>query len=143
MNSASRSRPNGEHVSWTIGGQLGWTLYDGGDRYGLRHFNEAALTIARETLTQKKRDVTLQVTQADRGIVVAQANFVVATSARDVAKEQARLSRLAFVNGSGTSFDLVDSARLLRQAEIDLLIKDFQVFQARLTAFLARANCAI
>ncbi len=135
--------PNGNHVNWTLGGQLTWLLYDGGDRYGLRRSNEAALTIARETLTQKKRDVTLQVTQADRAITVAQVNLAVARTARDVAKEQARLSRLAFVNGSGTSFDLIDSTSKLRQAEIDLLIKDFQVFQARLTAFLARANCMI
>ena len=48
---------NDEHLSWNVGGQLAWNLYDGGDRYAQRHFNEAALTIARETLTQKKRDV--------------------------------------------------------------------------------------
>jgi hypothetical protein len=37
----------------------------------------------------------------------------------------------------------VDSARALREAEIDLLIRQFQVFQARLTAFLSKANCSI
>ena len=26
--------PNGEHVNWTVAGQLSWLLYDGGDRYG-------------------------------------------------------------------------------------------------------------
>ncbi|HEX4339788.1 MAG TPA: TolC family protein [Polyangiaceae bacterium] len=130
-------------TQWTVGAQLGWTLYDGGDRYGQKLFNTAAETIARETLTQNKRDARLLLTQADRGIVVAQANLEVSTSARNIAKESARLSRLAFINGNGTSFDLVDSARRLREAEIDLLIKQFQVFQARLTAFLSRANCAI
>ena len=65
------------------------------------------------------------------------------TTARNIAKESQRLSRLAFINGNGTSFDLVDSARRLREAEIDVLIKEFQVFQARLTAFLSRSNCAI
>lgn len=140
--SLSARSPNNEHLTWTIGGQLVWPLYDGGDRYGLKRYNEAAVAIAREQLTQQKRTLVLQVLQADRAIAVAQATLEVSRSSRDLAKESARLSRLAFVNGSGTSFDLVDSARKLREAEIDLLIKDFQVFQARLTAFLARANCA-
>jgi outer membrane protein TolC len=130
-------------TQWTIGAQLGWTLYDGGDRYGQKLFSTAAETVARETLTQNKRDAVLQLTQADRAIVVAQANLEVSTTARNIAKESARLSRLAFINGNGTSFDLVDSARRLREAEIDLLIKQFQVFQARLVAYLSRANCTI
>jgi outer membrane protein TolC len=135
--------PNGEHVNWSVAGILVWPIYDGGIRYGLRKINEGAVTIANEQLVQKKRDATLQIVQADRSIVVAEANVQVATTARDVARESARLARLAFVNGSGTSFDLVDNTRRLREAEIDLLIREFRVFQARLTAYLARANCSI
>lgn len=138
-----RAGLNGTATAWTIGAQLKWTLFDGGDRYGQARFTEAAQVVAREQLTQKKRDATLQLTQADRAILVAEANLEVSTSARDIAKESARLSRLAFINGNGTSFDLVDSARRLREAEIDLLIKQSDVFQARLTAFLSRANCTI
>jgi outer membrane protein TolC len=134
---------NGEHVTWTVGAIASWTIYDGGDRYGRARVNEAAATTARATLTETKRNATIQVTQADRAITVAGAKLAVSTSSRDLARETARLSRLAFISGKGTSFDLVDSARRLREAEIDLLIKDFGVFQARLTAFLARANCSI
>ena len=141
--SARNRSPNGEHVAWSVGANLIWPLYDGGDRYGARRQTEAAAAIASETLTQKKRDATVQLTQADRAIAVAQANLEVSTTARDLARESSRLSRIAFVNGSGTSFDLVDSARRLREAEIDLLIKEFGVLQARLTAYLGRANCSI
>jgi multidrug efflux system outer membrane protein len=141
--SYERSSANGKPITWTVGGQLVWPLYDGGDRYGQQRFTEAATTIAREELTQKTRDALLQAAQADRGVLVARANLEVSTTTRNIAKESARLSRLAFINGNGTSFDLVDSARRLREAEIDLLIKEFQVFQARLTAFLLRSNCAI
>ena len=63
--------------------------------------------------------------------------------ARDIAKERARLSRIAFVNGSGTSFDLVDSAKQLREAEIDLLNQQFAVFRAEIAAFLAKSDCSI
>jgi len=138
-----QSSANGSLTQWTVGAQLKWTLFDGGDRYGQSRYTDAAEVIAREQLTQKKRDASLQLTQADRAVLVAQENLDVSTEARDIAKESARLSRLAFINGNGTSFDLVDSARRLREAEIDLLIKQFQVFQARLIAYLSRANCSI
>jgi multidrug efflux system outer membrane protein len=143
LTSYKEASANGKPVTWTIGGRLVWPLFDGGDRYGKARSANAAQTIAREQLTQKTRDATLEVTQADRAITVARTNLEVATTARNIAKESARLSRLAFINGNGTSFDLVDSARRLREAEIDLLIKEFGIFQARLTAFLSRANCAI
>jgi outer membrane protein TolC len=143
LTSNSGAAANGKAVTWVIGGQLAWPIFDGGDRYGKARAANAAETIAREQLTQKTRDATLQVTQADRAIAVARTNLEVATTARNIAKESSRLSRLAFINGNGTSFDLVDSARRLREAEIDLLIKEFGIFQARLTAFLSRANCTI
>lgn len=135
--------PNGDHLTWTVGGQLNWLLFDGGDRYGQQRLREGAAQSANQTLTQVKRDATVKLTQADRAIAVAQANLDVSTHARDLARDFARLSRIAFINGSGTSFDLVDSARRLREAEIDLLVKEFGVLQARLTAYLGRANCSI
>jgi multidrug efflux system outer membrane protein len=135
--------PNGEHFTWTVGGQLRWLLFDGGDRYGQQRQAEAAANGAEDTLIQAKRDATVQLTQADRAIAVAQTNLNVSLHARDLAQNFARLSRIAFVNGSGTSFDLVDSAKKLREAEIDLHVKEFGVLQARLTAYLGHANCSI
>lgn len=120
-----------------------WLIFDGGDRYGQRRQKEAAIAIAQEGLTKAQRAAALQAVQADRGILVARANLDVAAHARDIAKEQARLARIAFVNGSGTSFDLVDSAKRLREAEIDLLNKQFGVFQAEIAAFLAKSDCSI
>lgn len=133
----------GKNVNFIVGAQLNWALYDGGIRYGQRRSTEAAATVAQQQLVQAKRDATIEITQADRAILVAQTNVEVATRTRDLAKENARLTRLAFLNGSGTSFDLVTQARALREAEIDLLVKDFGLFQAKLTSYLAKANCAL
>ncbi len=135
-------QPNDEHFNWTVGAVAAWTLYDGGDRDGRRLLTQGAATVAREQLTQAKRDAILQVVQADRAVTVARTNLDVSTRARDIAKESARLSRIAFMSGSGTSFDLVDSASRLRNAEIDLLIKNFSVYQAMITAYLARSDCS-
>ena len=134
---------NGEHVTWTVGGVLTWQLYDGGFRYGTRKSQQADIQIARESLTDTQRRAQIEVTQAMRSVKVAEANLAVSTRARDIASETARLSKVAFLNGSGTSFDLVDTARRLREAELDLAIKEFEVVRARIAAFLSLASCDI
>jgi outer membrane protein TolC len=67
----------------------------------------------------------------------------VSRRSRDIAKETARLSRVAYENGTGTSFDLVDTGRRLREAELDLTIKEFEVLRARISALLALATCDV
>jgi multidrug efflux system outer membrane protein len=135
--------PSGKNVNAAVVAQLTWLLYDGGTRYGQKKIAEGSATIAEQNLVQARRNATISTGRADRGILVAEANLEVSTRARDLAKENARLTRLAFINGSGTSFDLVQQAGLLRTAEIDLLVKDFGVYQARIAAYLQKANCGL
>jgi outer membrane protein TolC len=135
--------PSLAHWAFFAGATATWPIFDGGDRYGQRRQKEAAETTARETLTQTKRDAELETIRAERAILVARSRLEVSTKTRDIAKEQARLSQIAFMNGSGTSLELVDSTSKLRAAEIDLLVKEFGVFQAELAAFLAKAECSI
>ncbi len=139
----SRYSPNGKHVTWTIGGVLSWRLYDGGVRYGQREQNEGSLRIAQQNLAEARRQAKVQVAQAERAVRVAEANLAVSTRSRDLAQKNARLSRLAFINGTGTSFDLVDAAKRLREANLDLAVKQFEVVRARIAALLALASCNI
>jgi outer membrane protein TolC len=94
-------------------------------------------------LTDTRRRAELEVTQAMRSVKVAQANLEVSTRAREIAVETARLARVAYMNGSGTSFDLVDTARRQREAELDLTIKEFQVLRAGIAALLSLASCDV
>jgi len=135
--------PNDEHVTWTIGGLLTWQIYDGGQRYGVKDQRKATLRISEEQSTDTKRQATLEVRQAYRNVFVAEALLAVNTKNRDVAAENARLSRVAFLNGSGTSFDLVDTARRLREAELDLVIREFELLRAKIAALLALATCNV
>jgi len=135
--------PNDEHVTWTIGGLLTWQIYDGGLRYGVKDQRKATLRISEEQSTDTKRQATLEVRQAYRNVFVAEALLAVNTKNRDVAAENARLSRVAFLNGSGTSFDLVDTARRLREAELDLVIREFELLRAKIAALLALATCNV
>ena len=134
---------NGRPVQWSVGAVLTVPIYDGGRLAAERHVNQAGADTARQQLTEASRQARLQVIQAQRGIEVAASNHEVSRNARAIAEESARLSRIAFLHGTGTSFDLVDSARRLRLAEIDLTIKEFEVVRARITALLTLSNCKL
>ncbi|MEZ4233209.1 MAG: TolC family protein [Polyangiaceae bacterium] len=134
---------NQEHVTWTIGAVLTWTIYDGGRRGGGEDVSRADMKLAEAKLDDTKRRARLEVRQARRSVEVALATLKVTNKTRDLARETARLSRLAFVNGSGTSFELVDSSRRLQEAEIDVAIKEFELVRARITAMLALATCDV
>ena len=134
---------NDLHFSWTVGATLNWTIYDGGLRGGQRQEALANERIAKEQLNDTQRKAQLDVVQSFRSVTVAETSLGVSVKARDVASETARLARVAFINGSGTSFDLVDTASKLRQAELDLTVKQFEVLRARVAALLALANCDV
>jgi outer membrane protein TolC len=132
---------NNEHVTWSVGGVLNWTLYDGGLRYGTREQRAAETRVANEQLREAKRVARLEVAQAFRAIRTTEANLVVAAKTRELASETARLTKLSYLNGSGTTFDLVDTARRQREAELDYTIKEFDVLRAKIAALLALAAC--
>jgi outer membrane protein TolC len=132
---------NSRPVQWSIGAVLSIPIYDGGRASALRNENHAVADAARQQLTETTRRAQLEAAQAQRSVQVAEQNFAVSRQARDIAEESARLARIAFVHGTGTSFDLVESARRLRLAEIDVTIKEFEVVRAKITALLALSNC--
>lgn len=130
-------------VLWSIGALLTIPIYEGGRVAAERDVNVATATVARQQLTDAVRGARLQAVQTQRGVTVAEANFGISRQARDIAAESARLSRVAFVHGTGTSFDLVDTAQRHRLSEIDVTIKEFEVVRARIAALLAQSNCSM
>ncbi|MFP2923854.1 TolC family protein, partial [Pyxidicoccus sp. 3LG] len=64
-----------------------------------------------------------------------------ATGSRDLAERTDRLTRRAFEVGRGSSLELVQSAAALRQAELTLVLREFELVQARLGAYLTEARC--
>jgi outer membrane protein TolC len=134
---------NNRHETWTIGGVLNWNIYDGGARSGQRDAAKANVDAAQANLAERKRLAALEVAQAVRSVQVAEANLAVAAKTREIGSETARLSKISFLNGSGTSFDLVTTQSQLRVAEADLAVKEFDVMQARIAALLALATCKL
>jgi outer membrane protein TolC len=118
-------------------------LYDGGRLAAERDATQATTETARQQVTEATRRAQLEASQAVRAVTVAKANFSVSRRAHEIASESSRLAKIAFVHGTGTSFDLVESARRQRLSEIDVTLRQFEVVRARITALLAMSNCNI
>ncbi len=126
---------------WNIEAVLTIPLWDGGMRYGTLRQNRALEDEARQKLESARRQALVQVEQARRSVVVAEASERVAKNARILAAENDRLTRVGYIEGQGTSLELVTAAAALREAEITLALRQFDLVKARVTAILALANC--
>jgi len=134
---------NNRHVSWTIGALLTWNIYDGGLRSGQRLSAAAEVQGSKAELDETRRNASLELTQALRNVQVAEANYTVAARTREISAETVRLSKISFLNGSGTSFDLVLTERQLRVSDADLAVREFSVLQAKIAALLALSTCSL
>jgi len=126
---------------WNIQAVLTVPIWDGGVRYGLLRAANVDANEAEQRLIQTRRDVTVEMEQARRGVEVAVAQRKVDADARATAAETDDLTQLSFRTGQGTSLELVIAAAQLRQAEINLALGDFDLVKARVGELLSRSNC--
>jgi outer membrane protein TolC len=116
-------------------------LYDGGVRYGAMKDSHAALEQAHQALASARINAVVSAAQASRGVSVYEESRKVAQEQRDLAARVDQRTRDSYARGAGTSLDLVVSAQSLRQAEINLVLLEVQVGQARAGAVLTNAEC--
>jgi outer membrane protein, multidrug efflux system len=129
------------NTTWNIQAVLTVPIWDGGIKYGNLRDTHAQEAIAVEKLEAARRKATIEVAQARRGVKVAEDRRTVALATRDLAAENDRLTRTAYLEGRGTSLELVTAAQALREAEIQLASRDFELVKARVLAVLALATC--
>jgi outer membrane protein TolC len=126
---------------WNVGAVLTLPFYDGGTIAGSVRRARAQEEAVRQQVVASHRAATVEVVQTSREVEVARSEQEIAARTRALAEENDRLTRRAFEVGTGTSQDLVVSAAALRQAELELVLREFQLLQARIEAFLAEAAC--
>lgn len=126
---------------WNIQAVLSVPIWDGGARYGMLRSANVDADEAEQNLIAVRRDVSVEVAQAIRGVKVATAQRQVDVDARETAAQTDQLTQLAFRTGQGTSLELVIAAAQLRQAEINLALGDFDLVKARVAEMLSRSNC--
>jgi multidrug efflux system outer membrane protein len=127
--------------TWGVSAAINLPLYDGGFRYGAMRDSRAALEQARQALVATRLTAIVSAAQAARAVAVAEASRDVAQRQRDLAARIDQRTRDGYAQGAGTSLDLVVSAQSLRQAEINLVLLEVQVGQARTNTVLANAEC--
>jgi outer membrane protein, multidrug efflux system len=133
--------PGDATATWNILGVLTVPLWDGGLRYGSLRQMRALEDEALQSLESLRRQAIIQVEQARRDVGVAEDSRRVAASARALAAETDRLTRVGYIEGQGTSLELVIAAAALREADITLALREFDLVKARVLAILALANC--
>ncbi len=128
-------------ATWSIAAIIAVPIWEGGARGGIIRERSGAEEQAAQALEATRRQVEVEVARARRGVSVAEALARTAQSARDKAAQLDQLTRRAFEVGSGSSLELVQSAALLRQADVTLATRELELVQARLDAFLTEASC--
>jgi outer membrane protein TolC len=132
---------NQPRTTWNVSAVLSIPIWDGGARYGALGNARALREQATFQVEAQRRTVTIEVEQARRGITVAEAALDVARQAQKLAAEVDRLTQTAYRAGQGTSLELVIAAAALRQADVELALREFEVVRARLEALFALAHC--
>ncbi|MCP3143020.1 TolC family protein [Pyxidicoccus xibeiensis] len=130
-----------EVPAWNVGASLVLPFWEGGAREGRLRQTRAEAEVARQDVVELQRSATVEVAQARRGVEVASAARDIASRERELAEENDRLTRRSFEVGTGTSLELIQTAAALRQAELQLVVREFELEQARVGAFLAEASC--
>ncbi len=129
------------NATWSVQAILSVPIWDGGARYGRLRTARANLDQAQARYEGTQRTAAIQTIQAVRSVEVAEKNREVAEETRKLAYETDRLTRAAYAEGLGTSLELVTAASSLRQADVNLALRDFELVRARILAFLSTQDC--
>ena len=130
-------------TQWYVAGLVSWNLWDGGVRYADRRSGEAQERAARARLEQAMRAATVEVGRALRDVGVAEDAQAVARQETSFAARQETLTRQAYEIGQGTSLELVAAAASHRAQQIGLVLREYDLVRARLTALFVRSSCKL
>lgn len=140
---ASEDFSNAKPYVWSVMGVVGWSLYDGGSRYGRAAAGEASARANAAQAEQSMQAATVEVQSATRAMRYAQARRDESSRAHTLAVELETLTRKAFEAGAATSFDLIETGRRAREAEVERVVADFELARARVSGLIAKSACSV
>lgn len=119
---------------YTLGAQLNWTLYDGGQSRAEADVEEAEMEIAEQQFADNRNRIRLEVEDAYFQLVSSFDNIQTSIVGLAQAEEALRLARLRFQAGVGTQTDVINSETDLTQAQFNQVqaILGYNVAVARL-----------
>jgi outer membrane protein len=128
------------HPNWSVGLNLSWTLFDGGNLIGQYQESKANLEGSRARLRASELDIIQNVEQAEISAEEGQERIQAAQAAVASAEENFRLAQGRFDAGVGTILELTDAQLALTQAQNTeaQALSDFRIALYRLDRALGR-----
>ncbi len=127
---------------WNLQAVLTVPIWDGGARYGQMRDAKALRSQAEARKVSVTRAGRVDIDRARRGIDVAEQSRELARLSYEQAQKTDVLTRKAYDAGLGTSLELVTAASMLRQQQLALALRDYDVLRARVVALFALADCS-
>ena len=128
---------------WNLQAVLTVPIWDGGSRYGALRDAHAQVSQAQARAVGAQRSGRVDVERAKRGVAVAQKARDIASASFEQAAKTDALTRRAFDAGLGTSLELVTAASSLRQQQLNLALREYDVIRAQVIALFALADCPL
>ena len=125
---------------WTLGLNLSWSLFDGGNRVAKYQEAKANLEGARQRVKSTELDIIQNVEQAEIAVEEAQERIQAAQALVASAQENFRLAQGRFDAGVGTILELTDAQLALTQAQNTeaQALADYRIALARLDRAVGR-----
>ncbi len=127
--------------TWSIGAVVSLPIWEGGLREGLVDERSAVVRQAQENAEATRRAADIDVVRSSRYEATARSLYETSVRSRALAAKADHLTRRSFEIGRVGSLELVQTANVLRQAELVLAAREFDWAQARLDSFLTAARC--
>jgi outer membrane protein TolC len=119
-------------TGWQAQLLLSLPIFDGGNRYGLRHERSALHEQAKTRVEAALRQARSEVRVAFEAVQRADEALAQAREAAKLAAEALELSQLAYRAGATSNIEVVDAERRARDAETDAAVAEDSARQARL-----------
>lgn len=123
---------SGRDEDWNVSLNLGWALFDGGDRAAIAAQRDAEAREAELVLERRRREIAVEVEGALADLAAAEAGERQAAVRLEVAGDNAEEVRERFQNGLATALEQADALVARFEAEAEVERQRFAVARARL-----------
>ena len=103
--------------SWRFLLQANVPIFDSGQRAGAKTQRQAALDVARATLTGALTEATSQVRAAREAVASGERSLASARAAADQAQQVVNITNISFRAGAATNIEVIDAERTARDAD--------------------------
>ncbi|WP_049753572.1 TolC family protein [Alkalilimnicola ehrlichii MLHE-1] len=133
----------GSEPNYTVGVQLEWRFFDGGQRRARAAEARAEMMAAAERQREARRDVLTELHNAQRELTEAEERIELSKTLIRAAEQDLRSATIGYREGIRAFSDLSDAALDLREAELELALAEFDRQQAVIGIYWAMGRASL